>query len=280
MRTLNELNTKDSFSTKVSFSNSYKLLIGALALVFVAGMANSAYALTIDSFDVGDTDLTATNGASNSTTVGPLDPIEVIGGERFTNVTHQDGKDQVVMANTKLLLGEDVMAFDSDAATTGLFQLRYDNNTVGLGGVDLTLGGAGDRIIIDFVDAEGGGNFTIIIMDNSTNTSTLSKITSVGLPPNPHVLTYLFTDFVGSADFTKVDKIEVDAQGSGGGDYIIDLIGVPQTRIGGTFGSMDTATLLVAGAQANMGLWSLALVGAVAAGAAITYKLKSNKTKQ
>ncbi len=60
----------------------------------------------------------------------------------------------------------------------------------------------------------------------------------------------------------------------------IDVIGVPQTRIGGTVGSMDTATLLVAGAQAVMGLWSLALVGAVAAGAIITYKLKSNKTKQ
>jgi len=50
--------------------------------------------------------------------------------------------------------------------------------------------------------------------------------------------------------------------------------------IGGTVGSMDTVSLLVAGAQANMGLWSLALVGMVAAGAAITYKLKSKKTEQ
>jgi len=41
---------------------------------------------------------------------------------------------------------------------------------------------------------------------------------------------------------------------------------------------MGTVSLLVAGAQANMGLWSLALVGMVAAGAAITYKLKSKKT--
>ncbi len=50
--------------------------------------------------------------------------------------------------------------------------------------------------------------------------------------------------------------------------------------IGGTVGSMSTTSLLVAGAQANMGLWSLALVGMVAAGAAITYKLKSKKTKE
>ncbi len=51
--------------------------------------------------------------------------------------------------------------------------------------------------------------------------------------------------------------------------------------IGGTVGSMDTVSLLVAGAQANMGLWSLALVGvAVAVGSGIVYKVKSNKTKE
>jgi len=54
----------------------------------------------------------------------------------------------------------------------------------------------------------------------------------------------------------------------------------PSQPIGGTVGSLDTATLLVAGAQANMGLWSLALVGMVAAGAAIIYKTKSKKTEQ
>jgi len=46
----------------------------------------------------------------------------------------------------------------------------------------------------------------------------------------------------------------------------------------GMVGSLDTATLLVAGAQANMGLWSLALIGIVGAGAAIIYKAKSYKT--
>ena len=51
--------------------------------------------------------------------------------------------------------------------------------------------------------------------------------------------------------------------------------------IGGTVGSMSTTSLLVAGAQANMGWWSLALVGvAVAVGSGIVYKVKSNKTKE
>ena len=49
--------------------------------------------------------------------------------------------------------------------------------------------------------------------------------------------------------------------------------------IGGTVGSMSTTTLLVAGAQSEMGLWSIALVGAVAVGA-IAYKVRANKPKQ
>ena len=59
-----------------------------------------------------------------------------------------------------------------------------------------------------------------------------------------------------------------------------DISTICSQPIGGTVGSLDTATLLVAGAQANMGLWSLALVGIVGAGAAITYKIKSKKTEQ
>jgi len=58
-------------------------------------------------------------------------------------------------------------------------------------------------------------------------------------------------------------------------------INLPESiPIGGAVGSMSTTSLLVAGAQANMGLWSLALVGMVAAGAAIIYKTKSKKTEQ
>ena len=55
---------------------------------------------------------------------------------------------------------------------------------------------------------------------------------------------------------------------------------LPSIPIGGTVGSMSTVSLLVAGAEANMGWWSLALVGIVGAAAAITYKVKSKKTKQ
>ncbi len=68
--------------------------------------------------------------------------------------------------------------------------------------------------------------------------------------------------------------------GSVGDGTIENISTICDQPIGGTVGSLDTATLLVAGAQANMGLWSLALVGMVAAGAAITYKIKSKKTEK
>ena len=64
------------------------------------------------------------------------------------------------------------------------------------------------------------------------------------------------------------------------GGSIVEISSICDRPIGGTVGSMSTTSLLVAGAQANMGLWSLALVGIVGAGAAITYKLKSKKDQK
>jgi len=63
-------------------------------------------------------------------------------------------------------------------------------------------------------------------------------------------------------------------------DMNFALTGDQNRPIGGTSFPVSTTALLVAGAQANMGLLSLALVGMVAAGAAITYKLKSKKTEK
>ncbi len=83
--------------------------------------------------------------------------------------------------------------------------------------------------------------------------------------------------FTGSIFFNSGTFSEVITDGGGS---IVEISTICSQPIGGTVGSMDTVSLLVAGAQANMGLWSLALVGMVAAGAAITYKLKSKKTEQ
>jgi len=70
-----------------------------------------------------------------------------------------------------------------------------------------------------------------------------------------------------------------DWEGIGSGDLAFQLT-TSNIPIGGIAFQVSTTTLLVAGAKANMGLWSLALVGMVGAGAAITYKLKSKKIER
>jgi len=82
----------------------------------------------------------------------------------------------------------------------------------------------------------------------------------------------LFGTFFNSGDQSGIITVEAGS--------IVPISTICSQPIGGTVGSMSTTSLLVAGVQANMGLWSLALVGMVAAGAAITYKLKSKKTEQ
>jgi len=56
-----------------------------------------------------------------------------------------------------------------------------------------------------------------------------------------------------------------------------DISTICSQPIGGTVGSLDTTSLLIAGAQANMGWWIIGLVGVVV-GFGIAYKAKTNKT--
>jgi len=100
---------------------------------------------------------------------------------------------------------------------------------------------------------------------NITNHGTFTSVPSFGIGP-------------GSTFFNSGDKSGLTVSEGGS---IVEISTKCTQPIGGTVGSMSTTSLLVAGAQANMGLWSLALVGvAVAVGSGIVYKVKSNKTKE
>ncbi len=283
MRTLNELNTKGYFSTKVSFSNSHKLLIGALALIFVAGMTSSAYALTIDDFTTGTINFLVDSGTpNNSGSNDGLPLLETIGGTRnATGVYGVGGSNVQAMVNPPT----GVMAWSAGSGTLGNLTLTYNGTggNSGLGGVDLTLGGAGNHILVNMTDADKDSTVSVRLTDTNGFVCSLEEQTTI---VGQQLVKFQYANFNIPAncenviDFTSINTIELQIIGLIAGDYEITLIGVPQIRVGGTVGSMDTATLLVAGAQANMGLWSLALVGAVAVGAVIIYKKKSSKTEQ
>ena len=108
---------------------------------------------------------------------------------------------------------------------------------------------------------EGGGNSEGDITNHGTFTASGS------------VFTLFDGTLFNSGTLSGIVIFEEDAN-------IEEISTIWSQPIGGTVGSMSTTSLLVAGAQANLGLWSLALVGIVGAGAAITYKLKSKKTEQ
>jgi len=276
MSTLTVSQNNSQSSSKMTLK-SQKLLASVLSLVLVAGMISPAFALTIDSFDSGFTDIGADNTGTQMATDSDagLPAGETIGQVRDVKITWVGGETLDVMANVNPPTG--VMAFSSDSGAIGLFTLTYNAGGAGLGGIDLTQGGSADRILVEYKNADLTSGTTVRVTDSGTNISSLEI--NLGLT-GPRVLEYPFGSFVGTADLTDIDKIEVIVEGVASGDYDIELIGIPQRQVGGTVGSMDSVTLLVAGAQGNMGMWGLALFGVVAAGAAITYKVKSNKTEQ
>ena len=120
-----------------------------------------------------------------------------------------------------------------------------------------------------FIDCDASLNLFVsggFVTGNSniTNHGTFTSVPSFSL--------FGASNFFNSGDFSGVTTSE--------GGSIVEISSICDRPIGGTVGSMSTTSLLVAGAQTNMGLWSLALVGMVAAGAAITYKVKSHKTEE
>jgi len=151
-----------------------------------------------------------------------------------------------------------------------------------------TITGDTNYILPVWVGSRTGGFNTFpgydieLLSDDDTLLASLDETT--GNPPVKgfwalNILTH--TVFAGDPSIGKFLKICLSSVGqqTNFDDVSLDatLISIP---IGGTSFPVSTTTLLVAGVQANMGLWSLALVGIVGAGVAITYKLKSKKTEQ
>jgi len=147
------------------------------------------------------------------------------------------------------------------------------NATIDLNDIIITGNEEAKKLVIQesgtlFIDCDASLNLFasggfVIENSNVTNHGTFESVPSFGLGPG--------SNFFNSGTVSGVVEEAAD---------IVQISTKCTQPIGGTVGSMGTVSLLVAGAQANMGLWSLALVGMVAAGAAITYKLKSKKTEQ
>jgi len=251
MRNINFLkNETESISTKMTLKNSQKLLVGLLALVMVAGMTSPAFAQTAEN--------TPDASRVNPDEISPLAAVSTDGtyyGTFWSGVEEIQGS-----------------AFDSFPGAVSPWTFNCGADTCWL------------TVLDGFIPIDQFEVFDFGQSIGNTSTPNLDGV-SCGADPeaciaDPDFSRGLFCLGPGEHSIT-IDQTLNPSLGAGWFKVEIhDAEDECNTPIGGTSIPVSTTSLLVAGAQANMGLLSLALVGMVGVGAAITYKLKSKKTEQ
>lgn len=177
----------------------------ALIVAMSWTVAPASYALLIDSFDV-----TQSLGANSSTTSsnGLATGSSIVGGERDATVDFISGPNS---ADLDINPGSNsLLNLSNGANTLGSATLLYDGaGGIGLGGVDMTDGGAtnGIGIEIAFDDLPVNLIFTVTDVFASVGTST---ITTSGGIFSPTQVALAFASFSGAVDFSAVDSILIE----------------------------------------------------------------------
>ncbi len=264
-----------------SFKNSYKLFAGFLALVLVAGMSTPAFAQE-STFQV-DVDPERLAAATAALTAELEDIIYDNGGDpnpadgRFTS-DFFFALDDFVLSEAKILedahFGLTIIGEGNWDGTIEYFVFTDD------GGVPGELVGTGNAINIETEGLVPGS--MLVWFDLEEPIPLESDVTYwFGISTGGFSNGWFSTTAVTGNPSCSLFKDDLSLADCGPFDLWFQLTGsLDNIPIGGTSFPVSTTTLLVAGVQANMGLWSLALVGMVAAGAAIIYKTKSKKTEQ
>ena len=218
-----------------------KIAVRLVALVFAGFLMTSPASaiLTIDSFDVGTTSITANSGTPVvSQTLGGLPAGDTIGGVRFSQVTWQSG---ALSASMNANPPAGVMGLSSNTGVTALFELGYDAGGAGLGGIDLTEGGLSPGFAVFFTSADAGSATTVTLEDTGGDTLTRTLNT-----PGPGFLFFQYAAFAGVGDVTDIDSIDFSIQGVVDGDYQVELI-QSRDRPGDGIPEPITATLALVG---------------------------------
>ena len=149
-----------------------------------------------------------------------------------------------------------------------------DNDVIILSGDKIVI--TDDHIIIRLQVIEGSTLFidcdaSLNLFSSIGTVSQGSNVTNHGTLTSVDFLTISGpgSNLFNSGTFSGVTTLD--------GGSIVEISTICSQPIGGTVGSIGTVSLLVAGAQANMGWGIIALVGAVV-GVGIVYKAKTNKT--
>lgn len=209
-----------------------------VAIAFATFTLNSASALTIDSFDIGQSTTDAPGGgATTGTASDPSLTPSIIGNERFISVETTAGTSSANITINEL---NNSLLTLSNAANQSTSFILYDGiGSSGLGCVDLTESGSQNAFNMFIAQGDAPVGVTITVGSSS---GTSSETLSTGLFPTGISLFFEYTDFIGGADFSAVDFIRIDlAAPTNLTDLQLDFFGTTNTEI------PEPATLAVLG---------------------------------
>ncbi len=145
-----------------------------------------------------------------------------IGGYRDMRVTNNS---TTRTSATTLTSQDGLLDFSNAARIIGTGTLTWNGlGSVGLGGVDITDSATNNALFLDVIFADANLTLSFSVTDTSNRTSTLTQIVAETLT-DPTSLAFLFSDFVGSADFSSLNSITFTLSGTTAGlDATIDTI--------------------------------------------------------
>lgn len=217
------------------------------AIAFTTLTIGSAQALTIDDFSttllLSDPGTTAGSATAAATSI--------IGTEREASISRLTGADPATLAFNSG--GTGTLSIANGTGGTSSSVVVWDGvGASGLGGVDLTVGGAQDALDLRIIANDFAAIVTITVIDTLAGGSSLSLASPGGIP-GPSSIPFLFeyTNFIGTADFTSIDLIALTVDTPfNATDIELDFLGTTTTEIA------EPETLLILG----LGLAGLGLV--------------------
>lgn len=156
-------------------------LAAALLLLMAARTPASAQSISIDTFNTNQSSLSLTFPPSGTSASSSVSGAGILGGERDVQVNLTGG---VIAGNTmSAVVSSGFFSYSQDATIAGNALVQWDGtdgssglNATGLGGVDLTVGGTQDGLLLNTFFDDLPVNVNITVYTDAANASKMSFV--------------------------------------------------------------------------------------------------------